>query len=113
MDKKLIFVFLAIALASLLFLPLFTLNQDKEPLFLSSYLSVSPTVEQVKERYESDLLSIDGVVGVGISECEDKFCIKVYLENESPNLKKQIPEQLDGFKIDTQVTGDIQAQPQQ
>ncbi|MBD2255249.1 hypothetical protein H6G14_28955 [Nostoc parmelioides FACHB-3921] len=70
-------------------------------------------MEQVKEQYESDLLRINGVVGVGISECEDKPCIKVYLNNESPNLKRQIPKQLDGFKVDTQVTGTIQAQPQQ
>lgn len=112
MNNKVIFVFIIIALASLLFLPLFTVNQDKNPLFVSNSLSISPTIEQVKEQYESDLLRIDGVVGVGISECEDKPCIKVYLDNESPNLKKQIPKQLDGFKVDTQVTGAIQAQPQ-
>ncbi len=112
MDKRLIFIFIVIALVSLLFLPLFTVNQDRQPLLSSNSLSISPTIEQVKEKYESDLLRIDGVVGVGISECEDKPCIKVYLENESPNLKKQIPKQLDGFKVDTQVTGTIEAQPQ-
>jgi hypothetical protein len=112
MDKRLIFVFIVIVLASLLFLQLFTVNQDKT-LLSSNSLSISPTIEQVKEQYESDLLRIDGVVGVGISECEDKPCIKVYLENESANLKKQIPKELDGFKVDMQVTGAIQAQPQQ
>ncbi|MGM3307992.1 hypothetical protein ACSQ6I_18790 [Anabaena sp. WFMT] len=110
MDKKLIYIFLAIVLASL---PLFTLSQNKQTLFLSSSLSISRTIEQIKERYESDLLNIDGVVGLGISECDNKPCIKVYLENESPNLKQQIPEQLDGFKVDAQVTGAIQTQPQQ
>jgi hypothetical protein len=113
MDKKLTFLFLAIALTSLLFLPLSAVNQNKRLLLSSNSLSISQTIEQVKEQHESDLLSIDGVVGVGIGECEDKPCIKVYLENESPNLKQQIPKQLDGFKVDTQVTGAIQAQPQQ
>jgi uncharacterized protein YpmS len=113
MDKKIIFIFLAIALASLLFLPFFSLNQEKQALFLSSSLSISQTIEQIKERYESDLLNINGVVGVGISKCEDNPCIKVYLENESPNLKQQIPKQLEGFKVDTQVTGAIEAQLQQ
>jgi len=113
MDKKVTIVFLAIALVSLLFFSLFTVNQNKQPLFSSNSLSIKQPVEQVKEQYESDLLSINGVVGVGISECDDKPCIKVYLENESPHLKKQIPKQLDGFKVDTQVTGAIQAQPQQ
>ncbi|MBD2564814.1 hypothetical protein H6G95_30375 [Nostoc linckia FACHB-391] len=89
------------------------MNQEKQPLFLLNSVSISQTIEQIKEQYESDLLSIDGVVGVGIGECEDKPCIKVYLENESPNFKKQIPKQLDGFKVDAQVTGAIQALPQQ
>ncbi|WP_196510922.1 hypothetical protein [Nostoc sp. NZL] len=113
MNKILGLIFITIALVSLLFLPLFTVNQEKQPFFLLNSVSISQTIEQIKEQYESDLLSIDGVVGVGISECEDKPCIKVYLENESPNLKKQIPKQLDGFKVDTQVTGAIQALPQQ
>ncbi|MFS0517244.1 hypothetical protein ACEYW6_21355 [Nostoc sp. UIC 10607] len=113
MNKNLGLIFITIALVSLLFLPLFTVNQEKQPLFLLNSVSISQTIEQIKEQYESDLLSIDGVVGVGISECEDKPCIKVYLENESPNLKKQIPKQLDGFKVDIQVTGAIQALPQQ
>ncbi|MEH2309075.1 hypothetical protein [Nostoc sp.] len=112
MDNKVILVFIIIALASLLFLPLFTVNQDKQPLLLSTSLSIRQTIEQVKEQYESDLLRINGVVGVGISECEDKPCIKVYLENESLNVQKQIPKQLNGFKVDTQVMGSIQAQPQ-
>lgn len=112
MEKKITFIFLSIALASLLFLPLFTLNQHQQNLFLFTSLSSNQTIEQVKQKYESDLLSIDGVIGVGISECDDKPCIKVYLENESPNLKQQIPKQLDGFKVDAQVTGAIEALPQ-
>lgn len=112
MEKKITFIFLSIALAGLLFIPLFTLNQQQQHLFLFTSLSINQTIEQVKQKYESDLLSIDGVVGVGISECNDKPCIKVYLENESPNLKQQIPKQLDGFKVDTQVTGTIEALPQ-
>ncbi|WP_202985832.1 hypothetical protein [Nostoc sp. UIC 10630] len=111
MDNNVILFFIIIALASLLFLPLFTVNQDKQPLLLSNSLSIRQTIEQVKEQYESDLLRINGVVGVGISEYEDKPCIKVYLENESLNVQKQIPKQLNGFKVDTQVTGSIQAQP--
>jgi hypothetical protein len=112
MEKKITFIFLSIALASLLFLPSLTLNQHQQHLFLLTSLSINQTIEQVKQKYESDLLSIDGVVGVGISECENKPCIKVYLENESLNLKQQIPKQLDGFKVETQVMGAIEALPQ-
>jgi hypothetical protein len=112
MLNKLTFLFLAIVLANLLFLPLFTVNQNKQSLFVSNSLSIRQTIEQIKEHYESDLLRINGVLGVGISECEDEPCIKVYLENESLNVQKQIRKRLNGFKVDTQVTGYIQAQPQ-
>jgi len=75
------------------------LKQEKQPL----------TIEQVKTQYEAELMAIDGVVGVGIGECRGKPCIKVYLENDSEELKRQIPSQLGGFKVDTEVTGPIEA----
>lgn len=68
-----------------------------------------PSIELVKEQYESELMAVKGVVGVGISECQGKPCIAVYLANESPNLRKQIPARLDGFNIDIKVMGNIEA----
>jgi hypothetical protein len=67
------------------------------------------TIEQVKERYEDDLMGIKGVVGVAIGRCEGNPCIKVYLENDSSTARKQIPAQLNGFKVDTEVTGPFKA----
>ncbi len=98
MNNRLILGFVIIAVAALVLM-----------IFLVSKTSL--TIEQVKERYESELMAIDGVVGVGIGECEGKPCIKVYLENDSPDLKKRIPLQLDGFKVETEVTGPIEALP--
>lgn len=69
------------------------------------------TIEQVKTQYEAWLMAIDGVVGAGIGECEGKPCIEVYLENDSPDLKKQIPQQLNGFKVVIEVTGAIEVLP--
>ncbi|WP_197036110.1 hypothetical protein [Fischerella sp. PCC 9605] len=107
MKTILIFAFVIIVLLGLLLTPSSILTQAQK--------QVSPrqNIEQVKEQNESELMAIDGVVGVGISECEGAPCIKVYLENEFPKLKKQIPTQLDGFKVDTEVTGSIEALPQQ
>lgn len=66
-------------------------------------------IEQIKEKYTSELMAIPGVVGVGIGECEGNPCIKVFLENDSSDLKAKIPAQLDGFKVDIEVTGPIEA----
>jgi len=70
------------------------------------------TIEQAKERRETELMAIDGVVGVGIGECEGEPCVKVLLENESSDLKQRIPTQLDGYTVDTEVVGSLEALPE-
>ena len=72
-----------------------------------------PNIEQVIQQYEADLIDIDGVVGLGISECQQELCIKVYLESKSPKLKKKIPTKLGKFKVDTEVIGSVEPLPQQ
>lgn len=66
------------------------------------------SIEDVKVRYESSLMNTPGVVGVGIGECGSKPCIKVFLEKETPE-SKNIPKQLEGFKVDAEVTGPFRA----
>ena len=103
MSKKQILVFAAVVAVALILITLLVLK-----------IGESKTIEQVKGQHESGLMGIDGVVGVGIGKCksnEGNFCIKVYLINDSLELKKQIPEQIDGFKVDTEVTGPIEASP--
>ncbi len=65
-------------------------------------------IEDVKARHESWLMDIPSVVGVGIGECDKIPCIQVYLEKETPE-SKSIPKQLEGFKVDIEITGPIEA----
>ena len=67
-----------------------------------------PIIEDVKAQYESSLMNIPGVVGVGIGECDKTPCIKVYLEKETLE-SKSIPKQLEGFKVDIEITGPLEA----
>lgn len=101
MKKRLILGFAVIAVAGLLLMTSLALKQERQAL----------AVEQAKERHEDDLMAIHGVVGVGIGECEGKPCVRVYLERESAGLKESIPAQLDGFTVDTEVTGPVEALP--
>lgn len=105
-NKIAIFALATVALSGLLLTSLWMLSPQKQP------WASQPAIELVKEQHESELMAVKGVVGVGISRCEGKPCIEVYLANESPNLRKQIPTQLDGFKVDTKVTGNIETLPQ-
>jgi hypothetical protein len=65
---------------------------------------------EVKNRHEDELMAINGVVGVGIGECNGLPCIVVYLEDDSEELKSRIPEWVEGFPVTTEVTGPIEAQ---
>jgi len=65
---------------------------------------------QVQDKYTQELMAIDGVVGTGLEQCGfiiKKPCIGVLLVNDSSDLKKQIPQKLEGYKVVTKVTGEI------
>mgnify|MGYP006990010526 CR=1 FL=1 len=56
-------------------------------------------------------MSLPGVVGVGIGECEGKPCLKVLVERKTPELERQIPSELEGFKVELEESGPLQTQP--
>jgi len=88
-------------------------------------------IEQTKEKLLKELMTIKGVVGGGIGMCKvewevptpevgpkvevprtiDHLCIKVYLEKDSEELRKQIPSEIEGFMVDIEVTGSIETLP--
>ena len=82
---------------------------------LAGCISLTPYSDDivvVKERHESYLMSLPSVVGVGIGDCDGKPCIKVYVEESTSELQRQIPKQLEGFEVEIEVTGAFEAQPQ-
>ena len=59
--------------------------------------------------HQDELMSIPGVIGVfvGLAEDEKTECIRVMLKAPDPAAEKQIPKTLDGFRVITEVTGEI------
>lgn len=104
--KTIIFALITIVLLGLLLSVSWMLLPEK-----NSGVS-KPAIELVRQQYESELMAVEGVVGVGISECQKEPCIEVYLAEESSNARQQIPTQLNGFKVKTKVIGKIEALPQ-
>lgn len=67
-------------------------------------------VRKVKERHEEALLQIDGVVGVGVGLSEIKTnqaVIQVYTKKSIHEMKKLLPQALDGVPIEIVYTGEI------
>jgi len=71
----------------------------------------SETIEQVIKKHTEELMSVPGVVGVGQGLCDNTPCIKVYVIEQSPKTDVKIPGSLGGYKVSTEVTGEIRAHP--
>lgn len=65
-------------------------------------------VEHVRARHERALMAIDGVVGVGIGRTRiGDYAIVLYLRDVS--VKQRVPIQIEGYPVETTVTGEIDA----
>ncbi len=67
------------------------------------------TVEAVLQKHTHHLMSLPGVVGTAIGECEGKPCIKVLVVKKTPELMRKIPATLEGFPVAIEETGEIRA----
>ena len=68
----------------------------------------SSAVENVKGAHEHELMSIDGVEGVGIGKNRiGDDAIIIYLRDE--NARGRIPRTIEGYPVETQITGIIDA----
>jgi hypothetical protein len=65
-------------------------------------------IEQVQKEHEAAWLSLPGVVGVGVSECDGKPCLLVFVS--APDASHAgIPSAVDGYAVRIEVTGSMRA----
>lgn len=69
-------------------------------------------IKKVKAKYESQLLALPGVVGVGISETVDNLgrrqpCIRIYVEGCDEETLRHIPKDIEGFLTDIREVGKV------
>jgi len=70
------------------------------------------SMEEVLTEHTKELMSIPGVAGVAQGICNGTPCIKVYVVKETPELKREIPETLEGYKVMIEETGEFRLLPQ-
>ena len=66
-------------------------------------------IEAVLKEHTDRLLSLPGVVGTAIGQCEEKPCIKVLVVKRTPELLEKIPSELQGFPVVVEETGPIRS----
>ncbi len=70
------------------------------------------TIEQVLKQHTPALMAKPGVVGTAQSLCAGRPCIRVFVIRGTPELKGNIPQELEGYPVILEETGEIRALPQ-
>lgn len=70
-----------------------------------------PSIQEVKKLHEPRLLSLPGVVSVGIGLDEKgQSAIIIGLDSANPETEAKLPTELDGYSVAVRITGPIKAQ---
>lgn len=73
---------------------------------------VHEDIKKVMDDHVDELMSVPGVVGVAIGRLEDgNPCLQILVVRAGDELKKKIPEQLEGFPVVIEETGTIRGLP--
>ncbi len=76
------------------------------PRFTSQSPGEPPAIREVKARHEEHLLSMPGVVSVGIGrEPDGTLAIVVGLDRLRPEARPEIPGELEGYQVRVEVIG--------
>ncbi len=79
------------------------------PIFFLAAMRV--TIQDVKKQHESRLMSMPGVVSVGVGQKPDGTpVIVVGLDRPRPTTMAQLPQSLDGYPVRVEFLGEIKAQ---
>lgn len=63
------------------------------------------TIEQILKRHTREIMSLSGVVGTGQGLEDGSPCITVFVTRLTPELRKKIPQQLDGYPVSIKESG--------
>lgn len=73
--------------------------------------TMSSSIQDVKAKHESQLMAKPGVVSVGIGKGDGgQPVVIIGVENEAALTASELPKELDGYPVKTQVIGTIRAQ---
>lgn len=67
------------------------------------------TIQEVLNERTDEWMSIPGVVGTGIGECEGEPCIRIFVVKKTSELMQKLPSEVEGYAVDVQESGEFQA----
>ena len=73
--------------------------------------TMQSSIQDVKQRHETELLALPGVVSVGIGLDDDRQAVIVIgVDRDDAELRSAIPQQLEGYRVRVQQLGTPRAQ---
>ena len=69
----------------------------------------SKNIEDALKKGAYLVKTLPEVIGVGQGVCEGEPCIKLFLIRKTRDLEEQIPTDIDGFRVVSEVTGRVDA----
>lgn len=66
-------------------------------------------LRKVLEKHRDKLMETDGVIGIGEGVLKGKPCLKVFVTRKSPQISRNIPAVIDGYKVSIEETGEFKA----
>ena len=71
----------------------------------------SKNIEDALRKGTLLVKTLPEVIGIGQGICEGEPCIKLFLIRKADDLEKKIPTDIDGFRVVSEVTGRVDAHP--
>lgn len=80
-------------------------------LVLAEERKMPPTIQEAKARHADRLLTLPGVVSLGIGRDGDgREVIVIGLDQPRPETQARLPAQLEGYPVRVEVIGTVKAQ---
>lgn len=68
-------------------------------------------IAQVLKEHTDRLMALPGVVGTAQGLCGQYPCLKIYVTQLTEELRRKIPQRLEGYQVDIEETGEFKALP--
>ena len=81
--------------------------EEAAPLDQEQATVTAKTIEEAQQHLTDSVMSLAGVTGTMIGECDGTPCIKVLVVRKTEDLAEKIPSQFEGFTVELEETGEI------
>lgn len=71
----------------------------------------TPNLADVLSRHSPSLMAIPGVTGTGEGKRGTQAILVVYVGQATPELRKRIPDEIEGYRVEVREIGNVTAPP--